>query len=98
MSSAILAVQGEEEEADPTAGAAPVPEAGPATADPDPTPGPNPTPPETRSPRYILPQDLDPGPAPSRGPGLEVEALLPKKAPGRDLKVRQSRRRIERSL
>lgn len=97
MCSAIPAAQGEEDKADPAAGAALVPEAGPATADPGPTQDPNPAPPETKSPRYILPQDLDPGPTPSRGPGPGAAALPPKRAPGPDLKVRRNRQRIERS-
>lgn len=91
MYPAIPPARGTKDAADPAAGAALAPEAGPATANPgpDPTPDPSPTLPGTRRPRPSpnLAQDLDPGP----GQGPEAAPHPPKEGPGRDLKASPSR-------
>lgn len=76
--------------ADPAAGAALLPEAGPATADPGPAPIPDPSPtlPGARRPRPVLLPDLGPGPGPGPGPGAAPPP--PKKGPGPDLKASPS--------
>lgn len=105
---ALPPVRDTEDAADPAAGAALVPEAGPATADP----GPGPTPdqslilPGTRRPLpspHLVPdldpgaspnpsQSLNPNPSPSPSPDPEAAPLPPKEGPGRCLKAHRRRR------
>lgn len=87
MCSATLPAQETDDGADPAAGAALVPEAGPATANPAPdhTPDPSPALPGARRPRpsLSLVQDLDPDP----GQGPEAAPRRLKGGLGRDLKA-----------